>query len=75
MWMRRCCQFKTLFAVLALAAVIAQIHGEGKNLASRFHFFVFVKVSAELQKAMGKTRSVLGQEHRADDVQIYKCEC
>ncbi|XP_043996602.1 seizure protein 6 homolog isoform X1 [Gambusia affinis] len=29
MCMRRCCQFKTLFAVVALAAVIAQIHGEG----------------------------------------------
>ncbi|XP_015247570.1 PREDICTED: seizure protein 6 homolog isoform X2 [Cyprinodon variegatus] len=29
MCMRRCCQFKTLLVVLALAAVISQIHGEG----------------------------------------------
>lgn len=55
MCVRQDCQFKNLFAVLVLAAAVAHIHGQGKNLGFYAHFVATVPCYFLLSKVEPET--------------------
>lgn len=57
MCVRQDCQFKNLFAVLVLAAAVAHIHGQGKNLGFMRTFKALFRVLSSVQTIRGEGRA------------------